>query len=75
MWLQGGDTIEEAFEQQVVAMFGYMTEIDKVCVDEAMTQEFEVTGHDIDSILYCRIPLLSVVVVQLFILLHVSSRI
>ncbi|XP_003388468.1 PREDICTED: protein archease-like [Amphimedon queenslandica] len=45
-----GDTLSEAFEQAAVAMFGYMTEIDKVSPSfkETVTAE----GDDILSLLY-----------------------
>jgi SHS2 domain-containing protein len=38
--------------QVVVAMFGYMTELDKVDEDETQMQEFEIEGHDLISLLY-----------------------
>eukprot|EP00050_Salpingoeca_kvevrii_P001747 m.178214 g.178214 ORF g.178214 m.178214 type:complete len:75 (-) comp10446_c0_seq12:2571-2795(-) len=37
-----GDTLEEALEQTVVAMFGYMTNLDKIELSE--TVEFSVAG-------------------------------
>ncbi|CAN7945959.1 unnamed protein product [Ixodes pacificus] len=37
-----GDDLAEAFEQAAVAMFGYMTEIDKV--DIRMTQDIDAEG-------------------------------
>jgi hypothetical protein len=40
-------------------MFGYMTDLEKVEEDEACTQEFEVEGHDMLSLLcVTSIPLL-----------------
>lgn len=33
------------FSQAALAMFGYMTELDKVEIDEDMTCEFEVEGE------------------------------
>ncbi|GFY75192.1 protein archease [Trichonephila inaurata madagascariensis] len=45
-----GDTLEEAFEQVAMAMFGYMTEIDKV--DILMSQDIEADGHDMLSLLF-----------------------
>ncbi|XP_035210341.1 protein archease-like isoform X1 [Stegodyphus dumicola] len=45
-----GDTIEEAFEQIAVAMFGYMTEIDKVEI--LMSQDIEAEGDDMLSLLF-----------------------
>eukprot|EP00056_Hartaetosiga_gracilis_P022014 m.27679 g.27679 ORF g.27679 m.27679 type:complete len:172 (+) comp9393_c0_seq3:67-582(+) len=47
-----GDTLEESFEQAVVAMFGYMTELDKVEEDESKMEEFEVTGKDLPELLF-----------------------
>eukprot|EP00055_Hartaetosiga_balthica_P013895 m.73328 g.73328 ORF g.73328 m.73328 type:complete len:154 (+) comp8417_c0_seq3:380-841(+) len=47
-----GDTLSEAFEQTVVAMFGYMTEIDKVEEDPEKMEEFEVTGKDLPELLF-----------------------
>eukprot|EP00050_Salpingoeca_kvevrii_P001746 m.178194 g.178194 ORF g.178194 m.178194 type:complete len:142 (-) comp10446_c0_seq11:2289-2714(-) len=45
-----GDTLEEALEQTVVAMFGYMTNLDKIELSE--TVEFSVAGHDMCSLLF-----------------------
>lgn len=45
-----GDTLEEAFEQCAMAMFGYMTEIDTVEISEC--QDVEADGHDILSLLF-----------------------
>lgn len=45
-----GDTLQEAFEQVAVSMFGYMTELDKV--DELQTEDLEVEGHDMESLLF-----------------------
>jgi SHS2 domain-containing protein len=36
----GGSTLEEAFEGQVMAMFGYITELDTVEIDHAQDLEF-----------------------------------
>eukprot|EP00053_Salpingoeca_punica_P004218 m.47918 g.47918 ORF g.47918 m.47918 type:complete len:190 (+) comp12682_c0_seq1:77-646(+) len=47
-----GSSLKEAFEQTVVAMFGYMTNLDQVEIDESLTSEFEVEGHDLLSLLY-----------------------
>ena len=38
--------------QTVVAMFGYMTDLDAVEVDEALTEDFEVSGEDLPSLLF-----------------------
>lgn len=45
-----GDTLEEAFEQCAMAMFGYMTEIDTVQICER--QVVEADGHDMLSLLF-----------------------
>ncbi|XP_033216868.1 protein archease-like [Belonocnema kinseyi] len=45
-----GDTLEEAFEQCAIAMFGYMTELEKVEIKEVHSVEAE--GHDIQSLLF-----------------------
>ncbi|EFX63964.1 protein archease-like [Daphnia pulex] len=45
-----GDSLEEAFEQCTQAMFGYMTEIDKVEILEK--HEIEAQGEDIQSLLF-----------------------
>ncbi|XP_072404028.1 protein archease [Chiloscyllium punctatum] len=45
-----GDTLEEAFEQIVMAMFGYMTDIETV--QPSTTIEVEAEGHDMLSLLY-----------------------
>eukprot|EP00039_Didymoeca_costata_P012424 m.179534 g.179534 ORF g.179534 m.179534 type:complete len:151 (-) comp15478_c0_seq6:5925-6377(-) len=45
-----GDSLEESFEQAVLGMFGYMTDIGSV--DEVTRIEFEVEGHDLESLLF-----------------------
>ncbi|XP_060114270.1 protein archease [Heteronotia binoei] len=45
-----GDTLEEAFEQCVMAMFGYMT--DTETVEPLDTVEVEAEGHDMMSLLF-----------------------
>lgn len=45
----GGD-LNEAFEQIVMAMFAYMTDIDTVQMD--MYHEIEVEGHDLENLLF-----------------------
>ncbi|KAJ1178018.1 hypothetical protein NDU88_003268 [Pleurodeles waltl] len=45
-----GDTMEEAFEQCAMAMFGYITDIDTV--EPIDTVEVEAEGHDMISLLY-----------------------
>ncbi|XP_051892417.1 protein archease isoform X1 [Pristis pectinata] len=45
-----GDTVEEAFEQAVMAMFGYMTDIETV--QPLKTLEVKAEGHDMLSLLY-----------------------
>ncbi|KAM9319246.1 protein archease isoform 2-T2 [Gastrophryne carolinensis] len=45
-----GDTLEEAFEQCAMAMFGYMTDIETV--EPVDTVEVETEGNDLLSLLY-----------------------
>jgi len=45
-----GRTLEEAFAQNVVAFFSYMTELDSI--DIKTTVEIEATGHDLLDLLY-----------------------
>uniref|UniRef100_A0A914UV83 Archease domain-containing protein n=1 Tax=Plectus sambesii TaxID=2011161 RepID=A0A914UV83_9BILA len=45
-----GATLAESFEQAGVAMFGYMTEIEKV--DVSYTYDIQATGSDADSLLF-----------------------
>jgi len=45
-----GETLEEAFEQCAMAMFGYMTEIDTVEISES--RDVEAEGHDMLSLLF-----------------------
>ncbi|XP_073471454.1 protein archease [Aquarana catesbeiana] len=45
-----GDTLEEAFEQCAMAMFGYMTDIETV--EPIDTVEVEIEGGDLLSLLY-----------------------
>nr|SVE75504.1 EOG090X0IKX [Daphnia dolichocephala] len=45
-----GDSLEEAFEQCTQAMFGYMTEIDKVEILDK--HEIEAQGEDLQSLLF-----------------------
>ncbi|XP_038016789.1 protein archease isoform X2 [Motacilla alba alba] len=45
-----GDTLEEAFEQCAMAMFGYMT--DTGTVEPLDTVEVEAEGHDLLSLLF-----------------------
>jgi len=47
-----GSTLKEAFEWAAVAMFGYMTELDGVDIDEHNIQTIEAEGHDMMSLLY-----------------------
>lgn len=42
----------EAFEQTAVAMFGYMTELDKVAIDASQDRTFNMEGHDWDSLMF-----------------------
>ncbi|XP_030073981.1 protein archease [Microcaecilia unicolor] len=45
-----GDTLEEAFEQCAMAMFGYMTDIETV--EPLDTVEVEAEGHDMLALLF-----------------------
>lgn len=45
-----GDTMEEAFEQCAVAMFGYMTDLERVEMTQLHYVEAE--GHDMESLLF-----------------------
>ncbi|OAD58032.1 Protein archease-like [Eufriesea mexicana] len=45
-----GDTMEEAFEQCAVAMFGYMTDLERVQITQVHYVEAE--GHDMESLLF-----------------------
>lgn len=47
-----GVQITEAFEQVVMAMFGYMTELHAVDMDPALTRRYSASGHDLLSLLY-----------------------
>jgi len=44
--------LKEAFEQAATAMFGYMTNLAKVDIDEASTRPFSCEGHDLHSLLF-----------------------
>jgi hypothetical protein len=44
MYLLGGADMKEAFEQVLVCMFGYMTELDKVDVDITQTRTIKAEG-------------------------------
>src|SRR5690606_14741708 len=48
----GGPTLKEAFEQVVICMFGYITELDRVDIDEECQVEVEAEGHDLESLLF-----------------------
>ena len=45
-----GDSLKEAFEQCVMSMYGYMTEIDKVDIEGS--EEIEAQGQDLPSLLF-----------------------
>lgn len=47
-----GSTLAEAFESSAIAMFGYMTELDTVTIDDSLSFEFEAKGHDMQSLLF-----------------------
>eukprot|EP01006_Ploeotia_vitrea_P047391 TRINITY_DN67124_c0_g1_i1.p3 TRINITY_DN67124_c0_g1~~TRINITY_DN67124_c0_g1_i1.p3 ORF type:complete len:124 (-),score=62.43 TRINITY_DN67124_c0_g1_i1:116-487(-) len=44
--------MSEALEQVVIAMFGYMTELDTVDIDRSRTFTIEAKGHDMHSLLF-----------------------
>lgn len=46
-----GETLGEAIEQLLVAMYGYMV-LDINSVDQVYTMDFEASGSDIQSLLY-----------------------
>ena len=45
-----GPTLEKAFEQCAISMFGYMTDLDTI--EESSTLQIEAAGHDLQSVLY-----------------------
>ncbi|XP_076645052.1 protein archease [Halictus rubicundus] len=45
-----GDSLQEAFEQCAVAMFGYMTDLERVQMTQVHYIEAE--GHDLESLLF-----------------------
>lgn len=45
-----GESLEEAFEQCAMAMFGYMTELDRV--EMTKVHHVEAEGHDLPSLLF-----------------------
>lgn len=47
-----GRDLKEAFEQAAICMFGYMTELSKVDVDFSACFEINVSGHDLESLLF-----------------------
>jgi len=47
-----GPTINEAFEQNALAMFNYISELKYVDINEADSTIIEVEGHDLESLLY-----------------------
>ncbi|KYQ89092.1 hypothetical protein DLAC_10323 [Tieghemostelium lacteum] len=48
-----GTNINEAFEQQVLAMMNYMVELNTVeLTDDVESKELTVSGHDLDSLLF-----------------------
>lgn len=47
-----GKTLQEAFEVMIPCMFNYMTDLTTVEVDPAVTEEFTVDGHDMQSLLF-----------------------
>jgi len=47
-----GETLAVSFEQAVMGMFGYITELESVNINKDCEVEFEVEGHDMDTLLY-----------------------
>eukprot|EP01136_Pigoraptor_vietnamica_P023584 Opistho-1_new@75830 len=47
-----GPDLAHAYASVVLAMFDYMTDLDRVDIDESQTRTFEVEGHDLESLLY-----------------------
>lgn len=47
-----GDSLEEAFEHIIQCMFNYMTDLDKVDIDDAATLNIKASGHDLESLLF-----------------------
>ncbi|XP_014607694.1 PREDICTED: protein archease-like [Polistes canadensis] len=45
-----GESLEEAFEQCAIAMYGYMTDLNRVEITDI--HSFEVEGHDLESLLF-----------------------
>lgn len=45
-----GDSLQEAFEQVALAMYGYMTDLTTVVISQ--TEDIEVEGHDMESLLF-----------------------
>ncbi|KAI4499851.1 hypothetical protein M0802_005107 [Mischocyttarus mexicanus] len=45
-----GDNLEEAFEQCAIAMYGYMTDLNRVQITDI--HKFEVEGDDLESLLF-----------------------
>ncbi|XP_035728989.1 protein archease-like [Vespa mandarinia] len=45
-----GESLEEAFEQCAIAMYGYMTDLRRVEITDILNVEVE--GHDIQSLLF-----------------------
>jgi SHS2 domain-containing protein len=51
-----GDSLEHALEQVAIAMFGYMTSLSRIHVNETQSEEIAknilVTGHDVQSLAF-----------------------
>jgi len=47
-----GESLKEAYEQAVVGMFGYMTDLDTIDIDDSLSCLVEVEGHDLESLLF-----------------------
>jgi len=47
-----GKDLSEAFQWVILAMFNYITDLLTVDIDDSLTHDFEVEGHDLHSLLY-----------------------
>eukprot|EP01023_Acetabularia_acetabulum_P007027 TRINITY_DN12985_c2_g1_i2.p1 TRINITY_DN12985_c2_g1~~TRINITY_DN12985_c2_g1_i2.p1 ORF type:complete len:222 (+),score=45.43 TRINITY_DN12985_c2_g1_i2:90-755(+) len=47
-----GKNLQEAFEQVGLAMFNYMTPLSGMDINQQETRQYEVEGHDLDSLLF-----------------------
>ncbi|KAK3236170.1 hypothetical protein CYMTET_53670 [Cymbomonas tetramitiformis] len=47
-----GQTLEEAFEGAAIGMFNYMVPLEGVTVDDSLEKLYEVSAHDMESLLF-----------------------